>query len=130
MQYFNVNNTVHVLDDGINPAEYIKQAYTVITKTEAEALLTPPAPTAQQQRDAIQAQIDSLEQKAIENRKWREYSIIEMEKAAIAYGAAQTPPLDEATSLAYAYATNIAYKKTKDLDIQITALRTQKDAIV
>ena len=129
-QYFNVNNQVHVLDDGVDPAEYIKQPYTVITKAEADILLTPPTPTAQQQRDALQAQIDAIELKAIENRKWREYSIIEMEKAAIAYGAAQTPPLDAATSLAYAYATNIAYKKTKDLDVQITALRTQKDAIV
>ena len=33
---------------------------------------------AQAQRDALQAQIDALEQKAIENRKWREYSIIQM----------------------------------------------------
>jgi len=85
---------------------------------------------AQAQRDALQAQIDALEQKAIENRKWREYSIIQMEEAATAYGAAQVPPLDAATSLAYAYAVNTAYQKTKDLDVQITALRTQKDAIV
>lgn len=85
---------------------------------------------AQAQRDALQAQIDALERTAIENRKWREYSVEQMEAAAISYGAAQVPPLDAATSLAYAYATNIAYKKTKDLDVQITALRTQKDAIV
>lgn len=89
-----------------------------------------PAPTADEQRAIIQAQIDTLERTAIENRKWREYSVGEMEKTAIAYGAAQVPPLDAATSLAYAYATNIAYKKTKDLDVQITALRTQKDAII
>ena len=101
-----------------------------ITQAEADALRAPPPLTAQQQRDAIQAQINALEQAAIENRKWREYSIEQMESAAIAFGAAQVPAYSAAESLAYAYATNIAYRKTKDLDMQITALRTQKDAIV
>lgn len=88
-----------------------------------------PPPTSQQQKDALQAQIDTLERAALENRKWREYSILEMEKAAIAFGAAQVPALTAAESLAYVYATNIAYKKTKDVDSQIIILRTQMDAI-
>ena len=130
MQYFNVNSKVHVLPDGINPSDYIKEAFTSITEAEAIILQTPPPPTPQQQRDAIQAQINALEQAAIENRKWREYSISEMEKAAIAYGATQVPAWTSAASLAYAYSANIAYKKTKDADVAITALRTQMDNIV
>ena len=44
-QYFNVNNQVHVLDDGIDPLQYIKQPFTVITKAEADFLNAPPVPT-------------------------------------------------------------------------------------
>ena len=130
MQYFNVNNKVHCLDDGLNPSDYIKEPFTPITNAEADAMLAPAPPTAQQQRDAIQAQIDSLERESLMNRMLREFAILQMETAAIQFGAAQTPALSAADSLLYAYATNIAYKKTKDLDVQIIALRTQKDAIV
>ncbi|HEY6019802.1 MAG TPA: hypothetical protein VIY48_07825 [Candidatus Paceibacterota bacterium] len=87
-------------------------------------------PSKQQQHDAIQAQIDHLERESLMNRMLREFALGQMESSAIAFGAAQTPALNAADSLAYAYANNIAYKKTKDLDIQITALRTQMDAIV
>ncbi|MDD5688487.1 MAG: hypothetical protein PHE88_11730 [Elusimicrobia bacterium] len=119
-QYFNVNNQVHVLDDGIDPAEYIKQPYTVITKAEADVMLTPPAPTAQQQRDAIQAQIDALESATHMNRFVREAMLLISVQQAQALGLTE-PQL---------YAANIGYKKVKDLDTQIVALRTQKDAIV
>jgi hypothetical protein len=120
MQYFNVNNQVHVLDDGIDPAEYIKQPYTVITKEEADILTAPPAPTAQQQRDAIQAQIDSLESATHMNRFVREAMLLISVQQAQALGLTE-PQL---------YAVNIGYKKIKDLDDQIVALRTQKDAII
>jgi hypothetical protein len=53
-----------------------------------------------------------------------------MEEKAIALGAAQIPALDAATSIAYAYATNIGYKKLKDFDSQIASLRVQMEAIV
>lgn len=89
-----------------------------------------PPTTAQQQRDAIQAQIDALETASLMNRMLREFAIAQMEQAAIAYGAAQVPVIPAAQAIAYAYATNIAYKKTKDLDTQITSLRTQKDTIL
>jgi len=130
MQYFNVNNTVHVLDDGINPSDFIKQPFISITKGQADAMLAPPPLTAEQQLLAIQGQIDTLEKGSILNRMMREWSVAELEKAAISYGAAQIPALTAAQSLAYAYSTNIAYKKVKDLDVQITALRTQMDAIL
>ena len=123
------NNGIH--DDMNGEAIHLLPAGCVpITKAEADILLAPQPPTPQQQRDAIQAQINALEQAAIENRKWREYSISEMEKAAIAYGATQVPAWTSAASLAYAYSANIAYKKTKDADVAITALRTQMDNIV
>lgn len=119
-QYFNVNNQVHALDDGVDPAEYIKQPYTAITKAQADAMLAPSTPTAQQQRDAIQAQIDALESATHMNRFVREAMILISVQQATALGLTETQ----------LYAVNIGYKKVKDLDTQIVALRTQMDAIV
>jgi hypothetical protein len=39
-QYFNVNNQVHELPDGINPDDYIKQPYIAITLAQADELRT------------------------------------------------------------------------------------------
>lgn len=110
--------------------KYSSVSTTTIPVAEETVIISSSVLTAQQKRDALQAQITAIEVTSLENRKWREYSVIEMEKAAIAYGAAQVPALTAAASLAYAYATNIAYKKTKDVDNQIIALRTQMDQIV
>lgn len=78
------------------------------------------APTTQQQRDALQAQIDALESQTHMNRFVREAMLLISVQQATALGVTE-PQL---------YAANIGYKKIKDLDTQIVALRTQKDAIV
>ena len=120
MQYFNVSNTVHVLDDGIDPAEYIKQPFTVITKAEADILTAPPAPTAQEQRDAIHAQIDAIESSTHMNRFVREAMILISEQQAAALGL--TPE--------QLYLANIGYSRVKDCDNQIVSLRNQIEAII
>ena len=60
-QYFNVNSAVHELPDGINPADYIKQAYTVITLAAANLLRAPPIQTL---AEAKAAQIANINQSA------------------------------------------------------------------
>jgi hypothetical protein len=74
-----------------------------------------PAPTAQQQRDAIQSQIDSLESATHMNRFVREAMLLISVQQAAGLGLTE-PQL---------YAANIGYKKIKDLDTQITLLRSQ-----
>lgn len=120
MQYFNVNNTIHALDDGINPSDYIKESYTQITEVEAAILQTPPPLTAQQQRDVIQYQIDKIEADTHMNRFVREAMILVSQQQAAALGLTE-PQL---------YAANIGYKKVKDIDTMIVNLRNQMEAIV
>ena len=90
-----------------------------ITQEEADALLAPPPLTPQQQRDAIDAQIYTLEQQQLMPRITRETLLA----TAVQLAAAQSitePQL---------YAMQIAYHKLKDFDTSIAALRAQRDAI-
>jgi len=73
----------------------------------------PPTPT--EQRAAIQNQIDSLEKEQLLPRVTREGLLLTMETFAAMQGV--TP--------AQLYIDNIAYKKVKDFDTQITLLRAQ-----
>jgi hypothetical protein len=59
MQYYNVNNTVHALDDGVDPAEYIKQPFIAISKAEADILSAPPPLTAQQQQELLEQSVQN-----------------------------------------------------------------------
>lgn len=76
--------------------------------------------TSQQQKDAIQGQIDSLEHAQLLPRVTREGLL----GAAVALTATQG--IDEPTL----YAANIAYHKLKDFDAQIVTLRDQMNAII
>lgn len=106
------------------------KTFTAKTQAEYDAAHVPLPPTVEERKAVIQAQIDNLEREQLLPRIARDVFLIQMEKEAIALGAAQVPALDAATSLAIAYATNIGYKKLKDFDAAITALRTQMDAII
>lgn len=64
---------------------------------------------------AIQAQIDALERTSLMNRFVREMSMLLSIQTAAGMG------VDEPTL----YAANIGYKKIKDLDTEIAALRAQ-----
>lgn len=72
-------------------------------------------PTAQEQRDAIQKQIDALESKTHMNRFVREEMIL------ISVQQSQGLGLSEPQM----YLDNIGYKKVKDLDTHIATLRSQ-----
>jgi hypothetical protein len=85
----------------------------------ASAVIPTPPPTLQQQRDIIQAQIDALETKAIMPRITRETLLALAVQEAAAAGFTE-PQL---------YAMNVGYKRTKDADIIIAALRDKMAAI-
>ena len=80
----------------------------------------PPAPTAADKRAAVDVQIATLEQQQLMPRITRETLLA----AAVQLAAAQgiTEPV--------LYAAQIAYRKLKDFDTSIAALRAQRDAIV
>jgi hypothetical protein len=76
---------------------------------------TPQPLTSQQQRDAIQAQINAIEATQIMPRVTREALLALAVNEATAAGLTE-PKL---------YAANIGYRKTKDADAAIVALRAQ-----
>lgn len=78
-----------------------------------------PPPSTQQQRDAIQAQIDALERTQIMPRITRESLLILMVSTAASMSVTE-PQL---------YAANVGYSRLKDFDSAIVALRSQMAAI-
>lgn len=111
--YKDQQNKIHFLDDEL--FEHLLPAGCQrITEEEAASAL---APTAQELKARVQAQINALEAAPVfMNRFVREWSIKSAEKEALeSFGL--TPQ--------QLYAANPGYKKIKDLDTQITALRGQ-----
>lgn len=96
------------------------KTFTPKTQAEYDAAHAPQPPTAQEQRDAIQAQIDTIESSTHMNRFVREAMILISQQQAAGLGLTE-PQL---------YAANIGYRRVKDIDTQIIALRAQMDAIV
>lgn len=80
--------------------------------------VVPPMPPVLTPNDQIDAQINEIERNALAPRKVRE---IVMDHA-VDMASKQTPPLTEAEL----YAADIGYRRLKDLDEQIKALRAQK----
>ena len=76
--------------------------------------------TSQQRRDIVQAKIDNLERGELTPRATRESMLI-WAVAEAAKIAVTEPQL---------YVANLAYKKVKDFDKIIAALRAEKDAIL
>ena len=115
------NNKIHDDDEGRALSLPIwPQGMVQITQAEADALLAPPPLTSAQKRAAIDAQITSLEQQQLMPRITRETLLATAVTLAAAQGI--TEPM--------LYAAQIAYRKLKDFDTSIAALRAQRDAIV
>ena len=115
------NNAVH--DDMNGEALSLSiwpQGMVQITQAEADALLAPAPLTAADKRAAIDAQITSLEQQQLMPRITRETLLATAVTLASAQGI--TEPM--------LYAAQIAYRKLKDFDTSIAALRAQRDTIV
>lgn len=86
----------------------------MIIKIDPTKLPQPPAPPTPQE------QIDQIERDTMMNRAAREALLLLIEREAMReYG------VDQATAQAGLYASNPAYKKVKDIDNQIVALRAQ-----
>ena len=118
-QYKDTNSRVHFLDDV--QYEYLLPAGCVqITDEEAAILSAPLPPTPQQQRDAIQSQIDGLERTQLLPRITRESLLLIMVSTATEMGLTE-PQL---------YAANVGYTRLKDFDANIVALRKQMTSIV
>lgn len=116
----------HILSDGVSqhagpkpwPAGegYLKR----IEVYRARANPPPPVLTAQQQRDAIQAQIDTLERAQLMPRVTREALLgIALQQGNV---LGMTEP--------QLYAANIGYRKLKDFEASIVTLRDQMAVIV
>lgn len=93
--------------------------YVEITDAEAETIRAAqnPAPSA---NSLILAQIDQIERDTQMNRAVREGMLLLIEKEAMREFSIDLP-----TAQAGLYAGNAAYKKVKDIDNQIVALRAQ-----
>jgi hypothetical protein len=89
-----------------------------IPPTDTILLADPLTPT--EQRAAIQEQIDTLERQQLLPRVTRE-SLLGIAVIQATLQSVTEPEL---------YAVNIAYRKTKDFDALIVALRAQMEAIV
>jgi hypothetical protein len=73
----------------------------------------PPPPTLDEQRQELQNQMDSLELKQLMPRLIRERTLKEL--------VSEAQPMTEAQL----YTTSVQYKKLKDVDNQVSSLRTQ-----
>lgn len=91
-----------------------------LTADELAACIPADLPTAQQQRDVIQSQIDALEALSKMNRFVREWAILASVQQATASGITE-PQL---------YVANSGYRQIKDLDTLIIGLRSQMNSIV
>jgi hypothetical protein len=125
-----VTGVKHTLSDGSSqhagPLPWSAGAGYLARIEVYRARANPPPPVltaqqlAQQQRDALQAQIDAAERKEMMPRMTRETLLaLAVKEAAITYGLTE-PQL---------YLANIGYRKLKDFEIGIVALRDQMVAI-
>ncbi len=120
IKYKDSTNKVHQIPEGYEhlmvgwPVGYVK-----IDDAEADAILAPPPQTTQQKKDTLLTQINALETKEKMNRFVREWALLEA--------------VTKATTLGYTepqlYVANLGYRKIKDHDAQITALRLQMEAL-
>lgn len=84
-----------------------------------------PAPSDPDPVQSAALKIEAIERQSMLPRAAREFMIGVMEDKAIAAGAARTPPLSAAQSIAALRAGNIGYRKVKEQDEQIAVLRGQ-----
>lgn len=104
--YKDLNNKVHVLDD-VAFTHLLPAGCVPITDEEAASLAPKPIPL------PAADQIDQIERTTLMNRAVREFLLLSSEAQAAAQGV--TP--------VQLYGLNPAYRKVKDVDNQIAALR-------
>lgn len=115
MTYFkDKTNGVHFLDDA-SFAHLLPDGCVAISDDEAAQLQAPRTPSAEEVKAAIQKQIDDLERGYMMPRATREALLAYAVTLAEAKGGTE----------AQLYAANIAYRKVKDFDQQIAALRAK-----
>jgi len=68
-------------------------------------------------------QIEALERDNMAPRWQREFTLGVMEREAVELGAAQVPPLDASQAIAVLRAKNAGYRRLKEIDEEIVALR-------
>lgn len=117
------NNNLHFLDDA-SFIHLLPEGSIEITDEEAEALRQPPPETPEQilanLKALKQSEIDQLEATLFMTRGEREAWLIQMETIAT----------QQSVSLEVLYQVNPFYKKLKDCDDAVTALRAELKAIV
>jgi hypothetical protein len=114
MHYKAPDNTLHFLDDD-SFAHLLPAGSVPITPEEAEALRPQPVPPTPQQ------QIDTIERDTMMNRAAREALLLLIEREAMReFGVTDINAVRAAL-----YAGNPAYKRVKDIDNQIVALRAK-----
>lgn len=111
MNYKAPDNSLHVIEPEF--AHILPAGCVEITEAEADAIRAanvpvpiPPTP---------QEQIETIERSTLMNRATREFMIAMAEKEAVTAG--YTPEM--------LYAVNLGYRKVKDVDMQVAALRSQ-----
>lgn len=135
MPYFkDTQNDLHFLeqsdiDDGWLGKISGADVWVPITDSDAQAILNPPKTAAEltaEANAAIIAQIDALEQAQLMPRITREFFLTQAEQMGAAMSPAMTPTdlytAGSSTTAPQAFQT---YKKLKDFDNEIAALRAQ-----
>lgn len=108
MKYYTTPHGIHGIEADGSQDYRIEPAWVEIAPEDVEASLNPP-PTREQLQQAVQAQIDALEDRHRAARWNREFALLVMENMA-------TPEQ---------LAANFGYQAVKALDDQIAALREE-----
>lgn len=106
-------------NEGDTPAWAVGMTRLTTEQSLAELAASLPDPA-----DVVKWQIDSIERDTLMNRAAREGLLLLTEKEAM-----REYSVDQATAQAGLYAGNLAYRKVKDVDNQIAALRAQIGAL-
>ena len=114
MPYFKDKN------DGLYVSEFACIGWLEITKSEYDLLNPSLTPTPEDRKAEKQSEIDQLEATLFMTRGEREAWLIQMETIAT----------QQSVSLEVLYQANPFYKKLKDCDDAVTALRAELKAIV
>lgn len=112
--YKDQDNQLHFIDNPEDAEKYLPAGCVEITDTEAEQIRQA-AIVLPTQNEIIQSQIDALEKQTMLPRVTREFMLAQT------VITAQMAGVDEPTL----YTSNVGYRKVKDMDAQIAALRAQ-----
>ena len=118
--YKDENNNIYAYEADGSQDTYILPNLVAITDEEAEDLRKPPPPSLVERKAEKQREIDTLEATLFMTRGEREAWLIQLETIAT----------QQSVSLDVLYQANPFYKKLKDCDVAVTALRAELKAMV